>query len=227
MEIAIYGLGVLAGIGFVVFSIAYSSHRTHSLWFLFFPCLILSSLAVTLLWQRLIWDEQQSPDLEEPTFREKTEVVKFSLGGGGITVGYRPSDLETQPREPFDFAGFKPVRLYVKDGKLRADVTVFGGPGEPSIEVRGNEFVVRPTGWDRNSNKTALEIVNQSRVPVFQLIHKSSSHIVVNGIFPYPGGLILANEDRTILNPTLPTAFRLKRIFKYPAWQYPGYYDQD
>ena len=163
--------------------------------------------------------------VEEPTFRERIETVTFSLGGGGLHVGYSLSALEKGPVEPFNFGGSKPVRVYAENGKLYADVAVYGGPNRAPIEVKHNEFVVRPPNWDRNSSHTALEIVNQSQVPIFQLIYKTPSHIVFNGIFPYPGGLILANDQGMLINPTLPTTFRLKRIFKYPSWKYPGQYD--
>jgi len=49
----------------------------------------------------------------------------------------------------------------------------------------------------------------------------------MNGIFPFPGGLILANENGATINPILPTNFSLKRIFKYPSWKYPGEYEKN
>ena len=72
-----------------------------------------------------------------------------------------------------------------------------------------------------------MEIVNQNKIPIYQFFYKTLSHIVMNGIFPYPGGFILANENGAIQNPTLPTTFKLKRIFKYPSWKYPGEYEEE
>lgn len=166
------------------------------------------------------------PKLEEPTFREKVDKVTFSLGGGGVHVGYNFSVLEEGPKEPFDFGGFKPVRLYVENGKLYADVAVYGGHARAPIELRHNELIARPLNWDRNSSQAALEIVNENQVPVFQLMYKTPSHIVCNGVFPFPGGLILANDEGMVINPTLPVTFRMKRIFKYPSWKYPGQYEE-
>ena len=171
--------------------------------------------------------EAPNPILEHPTFREKPERIFFSLGQGGVTVSLKFSVMEEGPREPFDLRGFKPVRLYVEGTKLYADFKVFGGAEKPAVEVVHNEFTVRPPGWDRNSSATALEVVNQSGFPVFQMIYKTPSHIVVNGIFPAPGGLILANESGMVVvaNPTRLPPFSLKRIFKYPSWKYPGQYE--
>jgi hypothetical protein len=163
-----------------------------------------------------------TPKLEEPTFREAVENVTVSLGEGGIHVTYKLSDLEKSQSEPFNFAGFTPVRVYVEKGKLYADVTVYGGAAGASVEIKHNNFVVRPPNWDRNSNLTALEVVNENQLPVFQFIYKTPSHIVLNGIFPFPGGLILANESGMVINPILPTTFVLNRIFRYPSWKYPG-----
>jgi hypothetical protein len=162
--------------------------------------------------------------LEEPTFRETVENVTFSLGEGGVHVTYKLSDLEKSPSEPFDFGGSRPVRVYVQKGKLYADVTMYGGAAGASVEIKHNNFVVRPPNWDRNSNLTALEIVNEKQLPVFQFIYTTPSHIVVNGIFPFPGGLILANESGMVVNPILPATFALNRIFRYPSWKYPGQY---
>ena len=162
---------------------------------------------------------------EGPTFQEKLENVTFSLGGGGIHTIYRLSDLEKAPREPFNLGGFSPVRIYAETGKVYADVTVYGGPASPPIEVKHNEVVVGPPNWDRNFSQSALEVVNEKQFPVFQLIYKTPSHIVFNGIFPFPGGLILANEEGSVVNPTVPVTFSLKRIFKYPSWKYPGQYE--
>lgn len=84
--------------------------------------------------------------------------------------------------------------------------------------------------WHFHSQKdllnTALEIINENQVPVFQFIYKTPSHIVFNGIFPYPGGLLFASEEGVLINPVLPATVRLKRIFKYPSWKYPSQYEE-
>ena len=165
--------------------------------------------------------------LKEPTFSEKVDTVRFSLGERGITVGYKLSVLEKESKEPFKFGNFSPVRLYIEDDRPFADVTIYGSSNLPPIEIKHNQLLNKPPNWDFNSNESALEVVNEHQIPIYQFYYKTISHIVINGIFPYPGGLILANETGATINPNLPTTFKLKRIFRYPSWKYPGQYEQN
>jgi hypothetical protein len=107
------------------------------------------------------------------------------------------------------------------DMKLKADKD-----DKPYIELKDSEFVVRVEGCDKNSNEKALEIVNAHGVVLFQLIRKSSAEVVINGIFPIGKSLLLAGPDGFYTRPTMEQInhFRLKPIFKYPAWKYPGQY---
>jgi len=166
------------------------------------------------------------PDLELPTFTEKVEKVDFSLGEGGISAGYSIATLEKEPREPFKLSNFSPVKVYIKNGRPYADVKIYGGSRFPSIEIKNNQLLNKPPDWDFNSNDKALEIVDRNYQPIYQFFYKSPSHIVINGVFPFPGGLILANENGAVINPTLPTVFKLRRIFRYPSWKYPGKFDE-
>jgi hypothetical protein len=162
--------------------------------------------------------------LEQPGFQEKSGTAEFSLGG--FTVGRPILDLK-KPFRPFLFAGFSPVTMYLRGDDLLVDFTTWNGPGEPPIEVKGSEFEVLPEGWDKNSNSNALEVVNTKDAPIFQLIRKSPTHIVVNGLFLFPSGLLLvANSPSTWTNPDPNAIASLlpKAIFKYPAWKFPGKY---
>jgi len=168
--------------------------------------------------------QSNQPELKLPRFSEKVDKVIFSLGEQGISTGYAVTDLEKTPREPFYLNGFKPVKIYVRNGMPYADVKIYGGSGFPPIEIMNNQLLNKPPSWDFNSNENALEVVNENHVPMYQFYYKSPSHIVVKGAFPFPGGLLLASKG-VIGNPTIPTDFKLDRIFKYPSWKYPGVYD--
>ena len=165
-------------------------------------------------------------ELEEPSFSGTLPKVSFSLGGGGITFIADISKLKEQPSEPFNFRGFKPIEIYISNDNIYADVQIYGGSNLPPLQIKGNKLIDKPLDWDFNSNRNALEVVNEKQIPIYQFIYKTPSHIVFNGIFPSPDGLILANEKGVVLNRTLPTTFELKRIFKYPSWQYPGEYEK-
>lgn len=140
-------------------------------------------------------------------------------------MGYSISALEKAPNEPFQLNNFSPVKVYVKNEIPYADVKVYGGSGFPPIEIKYNKILNKPPSWDFNSNDKAMEIVNENQVPMYQFYYKTPSHIVVNGVFPFPGGLLLASEKDVVMNPSLPATFKLKRIFRYPAWKFTGVYE--
>jgi hypothetical protein len=167
------------------------------------------------------------PKLEQPTFTEKMEDVNFSVGEEGATFTFPLSSLKGGVVIPFNFSGDVPFRFYVDNGKPYIDVTIFRDVNLPPVELRHNELVGRPPNWDMNSDSKSLEIVNENEDPVFQLYYKNPSHVVVNGVFAIPGGVFIASKSgaQAIRTQDLPTKFPLKRIFKYPAWKYPGQYE--
>ena len=169
-----------------------------------------------------IYQEKQLK--KEPTFREEHDRLNFSLGGG-MTCGYTKKQLKNGPNSPFNFGGHLPVQVYVEANKLYADVEVFSESGLPPIKITKNVLSGLPHNWDSNKNENALEVVNENGMPIYQLIYKSNGHILLNGIFPFPGGLVLADDKQMILNPGLPAKLELKKIFKYPSWKYPAVYE--
>ncbi len=165
--------------------------------------------------------------LIEPRFSENVSTVMFSLGERGMTVGYTKESLEkSHMNNGFVLDNYRPVDLYIEDNQLYADVKIYGGKGLPPIEIKKNKLSNKPQDWDFNSNENAMEIVNSNQIPVYQFFYKTPSHIVMNGIFPYPSGFIMANENGAFGRRELPTAFNVKRIFKYPSWKYPGKYEE-
>jgi len=224
MKVAIYGLGIAGCIMLTVASILFTSHRIASIW-VGFATGVIFLLSFALYWHN---DIKSKPELKEPMFSENVENFSFSLGERGITVGFKKEVLEKEHMNNlFVFSNYRPVELYIEGGQLYADVKIFGGSGLPPIEIKKNKLSNKPPNWDFNSNETALEIVDNKQTPIYQFFYKNPSHIIMNGIFPFPGGLILANENGATINPTLPTNFLLKRIFKYPSWQYPGEYEKN
>lgn len=164
--------------------------------------------------------------LPQPTFREKADSIYFSLGEHGVTDIQTMEHLRKQPAKPFLFNGYAPVVLRAKGNVLLYDVTIWGGDGKPPIEVKNNQFTVLVPDWDWNSNPNAFEVVNESGVPVFQMIRKNPNHFVVNGVFPLPGGNVIAAGPDGMGGPysSVPPNFALKPIFKYPSWKFAGQY---
>jgi len=161
----------------------------------------------------------KEPRLEEPTFEEAVTEADFSLGG--MNFQYALAALEGPPRAPIVLGHDVPFLVYVKNRRLYVDTTVVGLDGHPVVEIRGNRFAVGMTEWDHNSSKQALEVVDADQNPVFQMIYRSPTHIKIDGIFPTSAGILWATPFGTQLNPKPPLR-PLKRIFKYPAWRYPG-----
>jgi hypothetical protein len=120
-------------------------------------------------------------------FREKSDsqTVSFSLGNG-MTDTQSVARLRKESYAPMKIGGYTPVTLHMKGNVLLFHFKVWNSEGKPPIEVIDNEFVVRLPGLDKNSNSNALEVVNINGVPVFQMIRKTPTHLVVNGIFPTP-----------------------------------------
>lgn len=167
---------------------------------------------------------QEKQTYRAPTFREEHNSLIFSLGGG-ITCSYSKEQLKKGPNSPFSLGGHLPIQVYVENDKLYADVEVYSKSGLPPIKITKNVLTGLPENWDSNKNENALEVINESGSPAYQLIYKRDGHIIVNGIFPFPGGLVLADEKQMIINPSLPAKLELKRIFKYPSWKYPAEYE--
>jgi len=166
----------------------------------------------------------RQPKLEG--FREKVEEVSFSFGSG-MTDTETVDRLRREVYRPFNFNGFHPVRLHMKKDVFLFGFTIWGGKGKPPVEVKDNEFTVRGLGYDRNSSANALEIINADGIPLFQMIRKTPTDVVVNGVFPIPsGGLILAGPEGLLTGagPDQLADFHLPPIFKYPSWRYPGEY---
>lgn len=166
------------------------------------------------------------PSLKQPSFHEQSETVTFSLGG--ISVTYDISRLRQKPQKPFDIEGVHPVTMYLgTDNDLLVDFTLWGGPNKPPIEIKGNDFIIRPLGWDRNSNANALEVIDGHGDVVFQLVRQSVTRVLIDGVFMFPQGLLLvASGDKTVMNPPPDSIAKLlpRPIFKYPSWKYPGVY---
>ncbi len=227
MEIASYMLGITAAIGFVVFGAVYSSHKTASIWFIFLPSTLILIVGGCLYWQNLVWNERAKPttekQLENPTFRENVGTATLFFGGNTATSSV--TELERQRWKPFNFMGVEPV-IYAEKGRVYVDVVITDGTGHLPVEIKKDEFVVRPVNWDRNVSTEALEVVNEDLIPVFQFVFRTPSKIEINGIFTTPkGDIILVDGNGVRVNP-IPRELSLKRIFKYPSWKYPSQYEE-
>lgn len=159
-----------------------------------------------------------------PTFTEKIERVTIRLSATH-SYTYPVEGLEKQ--NVLRLGEHVPFKLHVSNNKLFADVKLWNS-GKPPVEIKNNEFIVRPTNWDRNSSAQVLEIVDEHQRPVFQMIYRTASVVEIRGLFSgSDGGLVIFNEKGMIGNPRNLAdieRFRPKPIFRYPSWQYPHEY---
>ena len=155
--------------------------------------------------------------LEEPTFTEGFDHIHFTFGSNRF--GYHINDLARKQKM---IVANNPVFFYVEDGKPYVDLVINKTLFHPDVKLEHNEILNRPDNWEMNSDKTALEIVDEEKKPVFQLYYKTQSHIVINGFFNVNGIIVVAYNERTLINTPKNTPNPLKPIFKYPASEHYG-----
>ena len=160
-----------------------------------------------------------------PTFRSRMVArpeagiafggIQFAASGIPIVVG--------------GFSG-QPFRIHIgADGKLVCDVTTYSIRTARVIEIRDNVISPLPAGWDMNSNRDGMEVVNEKYQPVFQMYYESPTLIRISGIIISPPAVLLATRETTQMisfqDPYLADAiesFSLPRFFKYPSKMFPG-----
>lgn len=175
-----------------------------------------------------------TPKLDQPTFTQKADEVHFSLGERGIMYTWSLARMELGEKQAIGrvFGPEQPALAiaYIEGGKPYIDTQLLWQANSRPIQIKHNEIVNVPAGWDLNSNLNALEIVNERGNAVFQLYYKSPSHLVMNAIFyvaGHPSEVFIADEDglQGVSLPAPGQEYSLKRIFKYPSWKFPGQYE--
>jgi hypothetical protein len=116
------------------------------------------------------------------------------------------------------------VKMHSEGSRLFADVSIVEN-GNILIQLTHNVLRKSPYQWDSNHSDRALEVVTDKGVPVFQMIFKSSHHIVIYGIFPNGASRngLLMSESGTRQGPI--STFDQKPLFKYPSWRHQGQYE--
>jgi hypothetical protein len=139
------------------------------------------------------------------------------------------------------FNSFFPIRIYLEKSRIFLDATLYGGhPNYPPIVITHNDFahdaLLYQMTWDWNRNSRALEIVDEKKEPIFQLIYDPPDHVIVSGVFVLPGSELVITDcgkglpprfqnlpPPSLWSPPPPSpTLRCQRVFKYPGWKYPG-----
>lgn len=107
------------------------------------------------------------------------------------------------------------------DGEaLYLNARITGPDGSEIIRIEKNVVVTEaPHRWDMNSNSNSIEVVDEHLVPRFQLLRKSDTMFVMNAaLADSTGRFWFVSEEGGVSN--VDGTFR--RVFRYPAWKYPG-----
>jgi hypothetical protein len=239
-------------IGWAVFSfVLYISSHWDKRRPLMMATQIMVGLGLIAVWKAYLPAPTQSvvnapvavPTPSEPTdnkesdlypFREKSqETVTFIFGHNFIPIPKAALSSEPQFIPLQSLIGpdsYNSVSVYLRNGKPLVDVKMWGD-GDPEgrgatylVEVRQNEFTVRPPAWDRNFNNQAFEVVDESGTPMLQIYYKQADHIVINGVFRSQGYMTYATEETGIRARlyALPIPPPLKTMFRYPSIKHKG-----
>lgn len=127
---------------------------------------------------------------------------------------------------------YKPISVGTdKNGHLLLTCQVVGTIGSSPFQIKivNNVFEVASGFVQKNYNNLALEIADDSGVPLFQLIRESKNQLQINGVFA--AGWLNGQEETlwaspgvTFVGTARPKDYALKPIFKYPSWKYLGQY---
>lgn len=169
-----------------------------------------------------------------PTFPK--EATKFLLS----VMGAEPIELDIEqlkkrssnvPPNPKTLVDLVIATIYINtDGILCIDATTIG-----KVRIRNNLFDVLPPDWDFNHDARAVELVNEQRIPVYQIELARPLSVRLGGAILANGGnmVVTLGEDGKKLNrpiefltPEFPSRPALKigtkRIFKYPSGPHRG-----
>ena len=152
-----------------------------------------------------------------PGFRENVTNVSLSIGSIHASIPLAGLRNGTYKGAAFNING-QIITPYLEGNHVYVDVSVYRGPDLPAVQVRKGMVTVDVPGWDRNSNESAFEVVNERGIPVFQMVYVTPSDVSIRGILVFAGGLVMvANETTNMLNPRNPFELAPKPLFKYPS----------
>ena len=144
-----------------------------------------------------------------------SDTVTVLLDNGAnihIEVHLQSTSIQKQKSNGLlNLDGERPLTVYIHDGTFYVDALITDGSGHKVIQIKRNKLEVNPSGWDRNFSANAVEVVDSSQRPVFQMIRKRANLIQISGLFISSKGSVFDARPP-------------KALFKYPAWKFPGEY---
>jgi hypothetical protein len=150
-------------------------------------------------------------------------TIKF----GGATSTWEalaePSNSRVPP--PFLLPGGQVVTPYTKNNRLYIKAQTPTGDSISDVKLNNEWPTQIPDNWDRNFNSNSFEIVDDKRLPVFQIRYNSAYNVEIYGIFVAPNGAVtiaFGNSTESIPAPVVKILMP-KKISGRKAWfKYPS-----
>jgi hypothetical protein len=162
----------------------------------------------------------------KPRFTESPAEYTVFFGEGKMT--FRADTLQSS-QSIFGVTGAgEPFSAHVLKKELLVDADIYAGKGRPPIQLRDNDIMGRPPGWDMQQDKSAVEIVNDQGNPVFQLEYVSGDTARLKGVFVAGPIIFVVDDSGGVLQTTVaavqtsPVRYSLAPIFKYPSKKFRG-----
>lgn len=124
------------------------------------------------------------------------------------------------------------VMAYVRNNRFYVDATIPGDLPYGPFKLSGNTIIGHlPPPWQMNYDNDAIEIVNGREIPVFQVIYERPEAVKIYGIMgnqfqvevQTPKSSLQTFSPENWYDGSFdPASMGLRRIFKYPLWEYPG-----
>ena len=148
----------------------------------------------------------------------------INLGTNSLITNYNSLVNGFDMKRFINYGYDYPIKIKVDRGKLFVTVWIIDNEGKMVAQIANNEWQVNPNNfYDRNFSNMALEIIDNTKTPILQIIIKSGNEIDIGGVFYYPGGRVAATSRSFITNPSDSIIKKeMKRFFKYPGDKYLG-----
>ncbi|HUB86449.1 MAG TPA: hypothetical protein VMB22_01045 [Verrucomicrobiae bacterium] len=169
----------------------------------------------------------QPPEIPPQSTDESGGVKLVTIKFGGVLTGPMPVGPDGwHYLHPFLLPSGEDFTPYIKDDRLYVKTKTMFGDAEQTVEMNDEWPTKIPDGWDRNFNANSFEIVDERKLPVFQVRYDTPNTIEIYGIFVATNGAItIAFGDSTIGQaPGLPVPEipERKAWFKYPSKDHLG-----
>jgi hypothetical protein len=174
-------------------------------------------------------------------FRQKHDSVVLVIGNDEFVL---PAVAQGKIGEKNILRGFlgrdsDAMKLFATSDDIILEFEYAPRFGMPPLKLEHNELSGLPSNWGFNHTSRAIEVVDDTLMPILQLYYKDDTHLVFNGVFTYTNGLFFASDtaglwgaDESVhvsqeeFNQRL-HGLHLKKLFKYPAFKYPGQFAEE